>query len=207
MVGRVGNDEFGPQLLEALHLSGVNTSNVGTSDISSGIAIILIDDSSQNQITQILGANETCGNDEKQKISSLLECSSTLLLQLEVSIDLSLEVAQEAYQNDVTNRETAEKAAYNLLGKGISNAIIKLGEHGAFYANTSESGYIPPFRVKAVDSVGAGDAFNGALAVSLSENNSLGEATRFASAAGALAVTKIGAQDAMPTRSEIENLL
>ena len=58
-----------------------------------------------------------------------------------------------------------------------------------------------------VDSVGAGDAFNGALAVSLSENNSLGEATRFASAAGALAVTKIGAQDAMPTRSEIENLL
>ena len=180
MVGRVGNDEFGPQLLEALHLSGVNTSNVGTSDISSGIAIILIDDSSQNQITQILGANETCGNDEKQKISSLLEYSSTLLLQLEVSIDLSLEVAQEAYQKDVTvildpspvrpfsdellnycsvitpnetdaealigfpvtNRETAEKAAYNLLGKGISNAIIKLGEHGAFYANTSESGYI-----------------------------------------------------------------
>ena len=245
MVGRVGNDEFGPKLLEALHLSGVNTSNVGTSDISSGIAIILIDDSSQNQITQILGANETCGNDEKQKISSLLEYSSTLLLQLEVSIDLSLEVAQEAYQNDVTvildpspvrpfsdellnycsvitpnetdaealigfpvtNRETAEKAAYSLLGKGVSNAIIKLGEHGAFYANTSESGYIPPFRVKAVDSVGAGDAFNGALAVSLSENNSLGEATRFASAAGALAVTKIGAQDAMPTRSEIENLL
>ena len=167
------------------------------------------------------------------------------MLQLEVSIDLSLEVAQEAYQNDVTvildpspvrpfsdellnycsvitpnetdaealigfpvtNRETAEKAAYNLLGKGISNAIIKLGEHGAFYANTSESGYIPPFRVKAVDSVGAGDAFNGSLAVSISENNSLGEATRFASAAGALAVTKIGAQDAMPTRSEIENLL
>ena len=78
MVGRVGNDEFGPQLLEALHLSGVNTSNVGTSDISSGIAIILIDDSSQNQITQILGANETCGNAEKQKISSLTSCKEKI---------------------------------------------------------------------------------------------------------------------------------
>ena len=64
-----------------------------------------------------------------------------------------------------------------------------------------------PPSVKVKDTVGAGDAFNGALAVSLSENNSLSEATRFASAAGALAVTKIGAQDAMPTRSEIENLL
>ena len=245
MVGRVGNDEFGPKLLEALNRSGVNTDNIEVSDVSSGIALILIDDSAQNQIIQVLGANETCGSSEEEKISAVLDSSSTLMLQLEVSINLSLDVARKAHQNGVTvildpspvrpfpnellsycsvitpnetdaealigfpvtNREAAEKAAHALVAKGISNAIIKLGEHGAFYANTNESGYIPPFPVKAIDSVGAGDAFNGALAVSLSENNSLSEATRFASAAGALAVTKIGAQDAMPTRSEIENLL
>ena len=66
---------------------------------------------------------------------------------------------------------------------------------------------MPPFPVVAVDTVAAGDAFNGALAVALAEGNPLARAVRFAAAAGALAVTKSGAQDSMPTRQEVEALI
>ena len=66
---------------------------------------------------------------------------------------------------------------------------------------------MPPFQVDAIDSVAAGDAFNGALAVSLAEGLSLEQSVRVAAAAGALAVTKSGAQDSMPHRSEVEELL
>ncbi len=86
-------------------------------------------------------------------------------------------------------------------------AVVKLGAQGVYYATAEESEHVPPFPVVAVDSVAAGDAFNGALAVSLAEGNPLSRAVRIAAAAGALAVTKSGAQDSMPTRQEVEALL
>ena len=82
-----------------------------------------------------------------------------------------------------------------------------LGAQGAYYATGGGGAYVPPFQVNAVDSVAAGDAFNGALAVALAEGQEIPEAVRTASAAGALAVTKTGAQDSMPTRAEVEGLL
>jgi ribokinase len=245
MIGRVGSDDFGPQLIADLNLAGVDTSGIGVSDTNSGIAIITIDDSSQNRIIQVLGANNTCGDTERIRIDELIDTSSTLLLQLEVSVDLSLSVAKMAHEHGktvildpspvrpfpedvyhycsvitpnetdaealvgfaVTDLASAKRAATTLINEGVPNVIIKLGEHGALYANTNDSGHIPAFNVTSVDSVGAGDAFNGALAVALSEDLSLREATRFASAAGALAVTKVGAQYAMPNRSDIDVLL
>ena len=246
MVGCVGDDMFGPQLKEAMAASGVDVSGVAVAPgTSSGIALIEIDGSAQNRIIQVLGANDTCGEPQAQRVALALDQASTLLLQLEVSIDLSLRAAQDASAlgktvildpgpvrvfpqefyaccDVITPNETeaqalvgfpvdgppaAALAARQLLNKGVGMAVVKLGAQGVYYATKEESGHVPPFPVIAVDSVAAGDAFNGALAVALAEGNPLSLAVRIAAAAGALAVTKSGAQDSMPTRREVEALL
>ena len=107
----------------------------------------------------------------------------------------------------VTDVSSAQLAAEALLGRGAGAAIVKMGYQGVFGATRSEQHYVPPMSVDAVDSVAAGDAFAGGLAVALCEGKSFVEALRFGAAAGALAVTKAGAQDAMPYRLEVEELL
>jgi ribokinase len=102
---------------------------------------------------------------------------------------------------------SAEKAAGILLDKGLEAVLITLGPKGVFVATRDTNKMVPGFTVEAVDTTAAGDVFNGAIAVALCENSSLDEAVRFGNAAGALAVTKLGAQPSAPKRQEIENLL
>ena len=246
MVGRVGGDIFGPQLLASLTSAGVDISGVGINpNESSGIAVIGVDETAQNCITQILGANETCGPAESAAVKHRLPSASALLLQLEVSMELSLEVAREARAQGVltmldpgpvrpvpsellalcdviTPNETeaqalvdfpvtgpvsAAQAATRILEMGVGTVVVKLGAQGAYFASETVRGMVPPFNVAAVDSVAAGDAFNGALAVCLSEGRDLAEAATIASAAGALSVTQTGAQDSMPERSLVDELI
>jgi ribokinase len=82
-----------------------------------------------------------------------------------------------------------------------------MGAQGAAYATASESGFASSFSVKAIDTVAAGDAFNGGLGVALAEGQSLPRAVRWACAAGALATTREGAVPAMPRRDELLRLL
>ncbi len=107
----------------------------------------------------------------------------------------------------VSDGASAEVAADRLLGLGASAVVVKLGEDGAYFASGDGRGLVPPFPVQVEDTVAAGDAFAGALAVALSEGSGLEEAARYGCAAGALAVTRAGAQEAMPTRAEVEALL
>lgn len=107
----------------------------------------------------------------------------------------------------VEDEESADKAASYLLAKGINTVLITLGSRGTFIAKEEIREMIPGFKVKAVDSTAAGDVFNGALAVSLSEKVPLFHAVRFANAAAALSVTKLGAQPSAPLRKEIEEFL
>ena len=107
----------------------------------------------------------------------------------------------------VTDPASAERAAKTLVEQGAPAAVAKLGDGGAFYATRDEMGYVPAFDVAAIDSVAAGDAFAAGLGVALAEGRSLADAIRFGSAAGALAVTKSGAQEAMPFRREVDALL
>jgi ribokinase len=87
------------------------------------------------------------------------------------------------------------------------NAVITLGEHGSFVDDGRGIEKLGAFPVVSVDSVGAGDAFCAALAIGLIEKMSLFDAARFASAAGALAVTAAGAQASLPSRRQVEALL
>ena len=107
----------------------------------------------------------------------------------------------------VVDVDSARVAADVLLAMGVGTAVVKMGDNGVFAATASERYYVPPFGVDAVDSVAAGDAFGAGLAVALSEGRGLEDALRFAAAAGALAVTKPGAQSAMPFRQEADALL
>jgi ribokinase len=107
----------------------------------------------------------------------------------------------------VDREESADRAASKLLAQGIRNVIITMGARGAFVAGKSIRQFIPAYKVKAVDATGAGDIFNGALAVAISEGKSLLDAAAFANAAAALSVTRLGAQTSAPSRHEIEQLL
>lgn len=105
------------------------------------------------------------------------------------------------------NKQNIAKAADKLLEKGVQNAIITLGSQGAFLATPDHTLHIPAFKTTPVDTTGAGDAFNGALACALSEKQPLEAAIHFACAAGAIAVGKAGAQPAIPKRDQIDALL
>jgi ribokinase len=107
----------------------------------------------------------------------------------------------------VKDRSGAAKAASVLLSKGVQNVIITMGSAGAYIATNETGEMVAGFKVNAIDTVAAGDVFNGALAVALAEGKSLLDSTRFANAAAAIAVTRHGAQDSAPKREEIEQLL
>ncbi len=108
---------------------------------------------------------------------------------------------------DVTDVASATAAAEALRGLGVPLAVVKLGELGVYYASGSESGHVESFDVEAVDTIAAGDAFGAGLAVALCEGKSVRDAVRLGAAAGALAVTRPGAQEAMPERHEVEALI
>jgi ribokinase len=99
------------------------------------------------------------------------------------------------------------RASQTLLSRGVRSVIVKLGGKGVFWSNGLECAHFPTFPVEAIDSVGAGDAFNGGLAVGLSDGLDMAAAIRWGLAAGALSVTKSGAQPSMPDRAAVAALL
>ncbi len=107
----------------------------------------------------------------------------------------------------VKTDEDLRKAGLYFLDKGVKNVIFTLGEKGAFLMNRTQQGMFPAFDVNIIDTTGAGDAFNGGLAVALAEKMPLDQAITFANAVGALNVTKIGTAPAMPFREEINLLI
>ena len=111
--------------------------------------------------------------------------------------------------HNVETHEDAEKAAIQLLEKGIKNVVITLGEKGAFFANSEEkfSLSIANLSNPVVDTTGAGDAFNAGFAAALTEGQNIKDALKFASVTAGLSTTKIGTANSMPSREEIDKLL
>ncbi|MDX1435471.1 MAG: ribokinase [Anaerolineales bacterium] len=107
----------------------------------------------------------------------------------------------------VNGRETAEQAAALLRQQGVGRVVIKMAHRGAYYAGENEAGWVKPFDVKAVDTVAAGDAFNGGVAAAIAEGTGFKEALRWGAAAGALTVMRRGAIDSLPTRADLDLLL
>jgi ribokinase len=113
------------------------------------------------------------------------------------------EEAQIMADRPVKKKEDLPKIADYLHKKGAKYVIITLGGEGVYCLNQKEEIWLEAFKVKVVDTTAAGDAFIGAFAYGLSKGKTLQDALRFASAAGALATTKLGAQPSLPTKKRI----
>lgn len=246
MVGRVGDDLFGPALLAALRRDGIDVSDVAIdADHATGVGVIILDANGQNHVLATYGANLQCGADQLHAVEQGLDQADILMLQMEIPFEVSVQAAQSAKKRgirtildpapaapipptaypyldiiapnqteaefhtgiEVTDADSAQKAAHVLLDKGVGTAIIKMAELGVYFSTNQSDGFIAPFNVEVVDTTSAGDAFHGALATAIVQGKSIEDAVRFSAAAGALAVTKLGVQDAMPTRTEVESLL
>ncbi|MBM3944699.1 MAG: ribokinase [SAR202 cluster bacterium] len=246
MVGRVGRDSFGPDLLDGLAREGIDASGVAIDpDNPSGVAVILLDGKRQNHIVQIRGANLACDEAQVEAARAAMAGARVLMLQLELPFEVSLAAARHAKRHgvavlwdpaptveamktgygavdilapnqgeaefltgiEVKGPDEARRAARKLRDEGVATVVIKLGEQGAYFVSDGQEGLVAAPAVDVVDTVGAGDAFGGALAVALAQGRPLPDAVRWGVAAGALAVTKQGAQASMPVRRDVEALL
>jgi len=104
---------------------------------------------------------------------------------------------------DVTDMESAKAAARIICAKGVKNVVITMGALGALIHKDGDFSVVAARKVETVDTTAAGDVFNGALAVAVSEDKSLEEAVDFACEAAAISVTRLGAQSSIPYRTEL----
>ena len=103
----------------------------------------------------------------------------------------------------ITNEKDAKEASVKLLNLGLQKVVITLGEKGLFYSDGKEEVYLKATSVKAIDTTGAGDAFNGGLAFALSQNKSIKDSLNLANQVAGLSTLKIGAGNAMPTLKDL----
>jgi ribokinase len=108
---------------------------------------------------------------------------------------------------EVTDLDSGRRAAARLCQRGVGTVIITLGEEGALVCDGATAVHFEAFPVEAIDTTGAGDAFNGGLAVGLAAGGSLEQVIPLASAAAALTCTRRGAQDSLPHRADVERFL
>lgn len=107
----------------------------------------------------------------------------------------------------ITSFGEIQNAAMRLIDKGVGNVIVTLGEKGVLYVTEDKIKHIEGNKVEVIDTTGAGDAFNGALASALSEGMEIEEALRFANKAASISVTRMGAQSSMPGFEELKALI
>ena len=249
MIAKVGDDDFGPGLKQALRKAGVDVRAVEIAKGSSGVALINIGSDGQNNIVAVPGANGKVSGRDVRKNAALLQKAGMILAQLEIPLDAMEALAAFARKNNIplmldpaparelpadllrsttwiTPNEsetrvlcglshdepvtfsTAARCADMLMARGPKNVVIKMGVQGAYLATADGVREMAPaFRVDAVDTTAAGDAFNAGFAVSLLSGKQPLEAARFAAAVAAISVTRKGAQPSMPTRREAEKFL
>ena len=241
MVGCVGDDDFGRQLLAALRTEGIDADAVRTvASVPSGLAMIAVDEAGENLIIVAPGANHQVGPDDVAKTAAndgdilvlsaeipapaiaqaLAQTHGRKILNLAPAPENAAELVAAAGERldwlvvneseaaavlgrPVRGLASAAKAATELTAKGPRHAVVTAGAHGAALAGPDGAHTIEGFKVTAVDTVGAGDTFVGALAVALAAGVPPPQALRAAAAAGATAVTRPGAQTAMPRPADI----
>lgn len=225
MVGCVGADTDGGQLLDALRVEGVDVGFVRRhGGLPTGRAHITVDDGGENTIVVVPGANAAASFP-----SAALEGASVLLAQLECPFEVvhaAIAAARGAGVTTILNPAPARTLTNEFLGlvdylianeieadqlgrvsfRGI--AVITGGARGALVLVPGRDSHrLPAISVDAVDATGAGDAFCGCFAATIARGASLGDALHRAMAAGAHAVTQPGAFSSLPFGADVERLL
>ena len=243
LIGCVGNDVFGPGLVQGLEEKGVGVAGVSIIEGKhSGVAVINIDEHAQNQIIQVHGANANAEDELAMQLMEETPSLKYLLIQLETPISVSASLAKKAKLKggtvildpgptrpitddllqsvdvitpneteaeyltgiEVKDVESGFSAAHKISSMGIQHVIVKMGAQGALYVGKNCGFHVPAIKVNPLDSVAAGDAFNGALTFAMFNGWALEDSLRWAVCAGGIATTRSGAQDSMPTRDEVE---
>ena len=242
LIAKVGQDIFGQQAIEGFAHEGINVAYVMSDPkLASGVALITVDASGENEIVVAPGANAALRPGDLDRDDAAFAEADLVLMQLETPLETLLHAAQKvsALQKKfvlnpapaqdlpadlypllylITPNETEAslltgiamdneaalpRIAEALLNKGVANVIITLGAKGAYFQNARQQFKIPAPKVQAVDTTAAGDVFNGALAVALAEGMDWPQAIDMACRAGAIAVTRMGAQASAPFREEL----
>ncbi len=242
MVGRLGSDGFGEQMLQNMKENAIDTSCLNfTAEVSSGVALIVVEENGENRIIVVPGANGKVKREDVDSAADLIHGAGLLVMQFEIEPNVVQYAADLAYRQSVpillnpsppfavvdellqkvtylvlneheagqlsglkvSDRQSGEAAAAVLLERGARTVILTLGGQGVVALTANQTWHIPAYPVEVVDTTAAGDAFIGGLTVSLSQGEYLESALQFASAAGALTVTRLGAQTSIPTRKEV----
>ncbi|WP_337031125.1 ribokinase [Paenibacillus illinoisensis] len=236
MIGRVGDDAFGQDILNNFKANAVNTQNVKpVTHSESGTAHIILAEG-DNSIVFVEAANREVTPAYVDEAAEVIINADIVLIQQEIPEETVVRVSSLCAEcgtplllNPAPARtvpqEVIDNAAYitpneheaEILFQGISPAealrkypnklFITEGSKGVRYFDGAEEILVPTYKVEAVDTTGAGDTFNAAFAVALAEGKPLQESIRFANRAASLSVTKFGAQGGMPTRDEVEESL
>lgn len=233
IIGRVGDDAYGQEIVANLKANGVMTDYVEpVTDVSSGTAHIVLAEG-DNSIIVVKGANDHVTPSYVKKALPLLKECDLVMIQQEVPEETVIETAGLCREigvplllNPAPAREipatVIEQVAYltpneheagllfpganlsEVLRKYPNKLFITEGSAGVRYSDGAEEKLVPSFKVEAVDTTGAGDTFNAALGVAVAEGKPLEESLRFANRAASISVTGFGAQGGMPTREEVE---
>ncbi|MEE3506581.1 ribokinase [Pseudomonas sp. 10C3] len=244
MIGCVGDDAYGEQLRAGLLVERIDCQAVITvTDVSSGVALIVVDASSQNAIVIVAGGNGRLSPDIVAAFDAKLAEADVIICQLEVPMDTvayALKRGRELGKIVILNPApasaplpadwyslidylipneseaaalsglpvdslaSAETAATRLLAAGATKVIITLGAQGSLFADGQHVEHFPAPRVQAADTTAAGDTFVGGFAAALAQGKSEVEAIRFGQIAGALSVTRAGAQPSIPTLNDVQ---
>ena len=231
MIGRVGADSFGPALVSGLRDDGIDTSGVVVDESEpSGAALIVVDASGENVIAVAPGANSNVGRDDLTRLRAGLGAGDVVVMQLEIPLDTvlaAIDVAHAAGAFVVLNAapsgllagramprvdvlivnegENAELGG-DALRRAVGALVVTLGAAGSVVYEGDRETRIEPHRVEAVDATAAGDAVVGAAAFALARGASVVDAVRLGNAAGAAAVTKMGARPSLPTSADLKRL-
>ncbi|KRF52882.1 MULTISPECIES: ribokinase [Priestia] len=236
MIGCVGEDHYGKAILENFKSNGVSVKNVKpVTDSDSGTAHIILAEG-DNSIVVVKGANDYITPDYVEKAKEKIKEADIVLIQQEIPEETVEYVAQLCQELKVPlllnpaparplKAEVIEQVSYitpneheaELLFEGKekeevlkqypNKLFITEGKQGVRYFNGEKEVLVPSYQVETIDTTGAGDTFNAALAVALAEGMGFEKGIRFANRAASLSVTKFGAQGGMPTRKEVEESL
>ena len=235
-LGAIGSDAFGVTLKARLGASGVDASRVRIVYGTSGVAVIMVDTRGENSIIATPGANAAFTRLTPAELAAVRDADVLVCqLEIPVATVTEAAVAARAAGTRVIlNAAPAQALPAELLdavdllvvnegeaavitGRGrdepralldyVPRAVLTLGAEGAWFVDRDGTDLrVPAFPVETVDSTAAGDAFTGALAVAWGEGRELPDAVRWAAAAGAACVRRLGASNSLPTRADIDAL-
>ena len=197
---------------EIIVISGGNM-NLSPSDIDSKIKLFrqvkVVLSQLEIPLDTVLKTAELCKNEGSVFIlnpAPAFQLPDKLLNQIDFLTPNEIELAMISGLN-VDDEESAANAAQVLINRGVGNVIVTMGAMGSLWVSKNKIVKFPTLKVQAVDTTGAGDAFNGALAFSLAKGNNSEKSIEFANRVASISVTRMGAQSSMPYYHEIELIL